>query len=246
MQMGTNFSFIEENYKRILYNVDETVAKYRKSDEKVDIIAVTKTVAPDAVNFAISCGINKIGENRVQEYLSKKDYYDKKADVHFIGHLQSNKVKYIINDINLIQSVDSIKIAQQINNFAEKTGKIQDILIEVNVGGEETKYGISPNMLKDTVLEISTLNNVKIKGLMTILPINASEEIFYKMQKLYIDILEENIDNIDMKILSMGMSNDYQTAIKYGSNMIRVGSALFGERVYWQSIYNRAFVICQI
>ena len=232
MQMETSFSYIEENYKRILYNVEESVAKYRKVDDKIDIIAVTKTVAPEAINYAISCGIKKIGENRVQEFLVKKDYYNKKADIHFIGHLQTNKVRYLIDDVALIQSVDSVKIASEINKLAERVGKIQDVLIEVNIGGEESKYGISPNMLMDTMLELSKLHNIKIKGLMAIPPINSPEEIFYKMQKLYIDISEENIDNIDMKILSMGMSKDYQIAIKYGANMIRVGSALFGARIY--------------
>ena len=134
--------------------------------------------------------------------------------------------------MDLIQSVDSIKIAKQINKLSERIGKKQDVLVEVNIGGEESKYGILPNMLKGVVLELSNLHNIKIKGLMTIPPIDASEEFFYKMQNLYIDILEENIDNIDMNILSMGMSSDYQNAIKYGSNMIRIGSALFGERVY--------------
>ncbi|HHX57442.1 MAG TPA: YggS family pyridoxal phosphate-dependent enzyme, partial [Clostridiales bacterium] len=143
--METSFSYIEENYKRILYNVEESVAKYRKVDDKIDIIAVTKTVAPEAVNYAISCGIKKIGENRVQEFLVKKDYYNKKADIHFIGHLQTNKVRYLIDDVALIQSVDSVKIASEINKLAERVGKIQDVLIEVNIGGEESKYGISPN-----------------------------------------------------------------------------------------------------
>ena len=231
MQMETSFNYIEENYKRIIYEVGDSAAKYQNGG-KVDIIAVTKTVPAEAVNYAISCGIDKIGENRVQEFLSKKNSYDKRAEIHFIGHLQSNKVKYIIDDMDLIQSVDSIKIAKQINKLSERIGKKQDVLVEVNIGGEESKYGILPNMLKGVVLELSNLHNIKIKGLMTIPPIDASEEIFYKMQNLYIDILEENIDNIDMNILSMGMSSDYQNAIKYGSNMIRIGSALFGERVY--------------
>lgn len=232
MRMETSFSYIEENYKRILYNVEESVAKYRKVDDKIDIIAVTKTVAPEAINYAISCGIKKIGENRVQEFLVKRDYYNKKAKVHFIGHLQTNKVRHIIDEVALIQSIDRIKIANEVNRLAGIMGKIQDVLIEVNIGGEESKHGISPNMLMDTMLELSNLPNIKIKGLMTIPPINAAEEFFYKMQKLYIDISEENIDNIDMEILSMGMSNDYQIAIKYGANMIRVGSALFGARIY--------------
>ena len=137
--METDFSYIDENLKKILFNVNEAAAKYRKSDEKIRVMAVTKTVAPEAVNHAVGLGIDLLGENRVQEYLSKKDFYSKNADVHFIGHLQTNKVKYIIDSVSLIQSVDSVKLAAEINKNALRVNKLQEILIEVNIGNEESK-----------------------------------------------------------------------------------------------------------
>ncbi len=226
-----NFDYIDENLKRITYNVEETKAKYRNSDDDVRIMAVTKTVAPECVNYAISKGICLLGENRVQEYLSKKDLYEK-ADVHFIGHLQTNKVKYIADSISVIQSVDSLKLALEIDKCAAKLEKIQDILVEVNIGGEDSKSGISADKTEDLLFQLSEMKNIRVKGLMTIPPISNSEEFLYKMQHLYIDICSKKIDNINMDILSMGMSNDYALAVKYGSNILRIGRALFGERVY--------------
>lgn len=229
--MERNFNIIDENLKKIIYNVEEAKARYRSPEDDIKIMAVTKTVAPEYVNYAVSKGIRLLGENRVQEYLSKKDLYDD-ADIHFIGHLQTNKVKYIIDSVSLIHSVDSIRLASEINRCAEKSGKIQDILIEVNIGGEESKSGTSPESVPELIYQISELKNIKVKGLMTIPPAVNSEEFLYKMQCLYIDICSKNIDNISMDILSMGMSNDYALAVKYGSNILRIGRALFGARVY--------------
>ena len=154
MQMETNFAYIDENYKRIVDAMEEAKAKYRKPTDEITLMAVTKTVAPEAVNHAISCGIHTLGENRVQEYLSKKDFYAKDAKVHFIGHLQTNKVKYIIEDMELIHSVDSIKLASEIDRHAARVNKVQDILIEVNVGGEESKSGIAPDQLEELLLSL--------------------------------------------------------------------------------------------
>ena len=173
-----------------------------------------------------------LGENRVQEFLSKKDEYDKTADVHFIGHLQTNKVKYIINDVKMIQSVDSIKLAEEINRLAKANNKTIDILIEINIGGELSKSGIDKNELENLLYKVSTLESDKVKGLMTIPPVNAPESLYENMQKLFVDIRDKKIDNINMSVLSMGMSNDYQTAIKYGSNLVRIGTGLFGARNY--------------
>ena len=218
MQMETNFAYIDENYKRIVDAIEEAKAKYRKPTDEITLMAVTKTVAPEAVNHAISCGIHTLGENRVQEYLSKKDFYAKDAKVHFIGHLQTNKVKYIIEDMELIHSVDSIKLASEIDRHAARVNKVQDILIEVNVGGEESKSG--------------QLSHVHVRGLMTIPPVEGDEKFLYKMQQLYLDISSKKMDNIDMEILSMGMSGDFATAIRYGSTLVRIGTALFGARNY--------------
>ena len=229
--MITNFSYIDENYKRILENVNNSIAKYRNPNDCVKIMAVTKTVQPEAINHAIGLGINLLGENRVQEYLSKKDFY-KPSEINFIGRLQTNKVKYIINDMSLIHSVDSLKLAQEIDKFALKNNKIQNVLVEVNIANEETKAGICPNQLKEFLKEISVLKNIKVNGLMTLPPANSGEKFLSKMQELYIDISQEKLDNIDMNILSMGTSSDYVEAIKYGSTLVRIGTALFGARKY--------------
>lgn len=232
MLMETNFTYIEENYKRILDDVGECMAKFRKPDESVNIMAVTKTVAPEAVNFAASCGIKLIGENRVQEYLAKKDFYKPELSRHFIGHLQTNKIKYIIDDMDLIQSVDSFKLASEIDKYAQRASKVQDILIEVNIGSEISKSGVASDEVYQLLQNVSELENIRVLGLMSIPPVDADEKYFFEMQKLYIDICQKKLDNVYMNVLSMGMSSDYKTALKYGSNLIRIGTALFGARHY--------------
>lgn len=230
--MGTEYKYISENYKRICAEIEEAKVRYRKPDDRTDIMAVTKTVPHEAVNFAVSCGIRLLGENRVQEYESKKAFYDPSAEVHFIGHLQTNKVKYIVGEMKLIHSVDSIKLASEINRQAAKKGIQQEVLAEVNIGGEESKSGISPEMLPELLYEMSEMPNIRVKGLMTIPPPGDNEKFLCGMQKLFLDISSKNMDNIDMDILSMGMSGDYAAAIKYGSNLVRIGTALFGARNY--------------
>lgn len=232
MQMETNFGYISENYHRILYEINEAKAKYRRPDEQITFMAVTKTVAPEAVNHAIGCGITTLGENRVQEYLSKKEFYDPAAQVHFIGKLQTNKVKYIIEDMALIHSVDNMRLAAEIDRHAARVGKIQDILVEVNAGGELSKSGVSPDAVLPLLEEIAALSHVHVRGLMTIPPAVDSERFLCQMQQLYLDISDRKIEHIDMEILSMGMSGDYAAAIRYGSTLVRIGSALFGARHY--------------
>lgn len=224
-------SEISENIKQICFEIEQAKAKYRKSDDKVEIMAVTKTVDPQRVNEAIACGISLLGENRVQEYISKKDFYEKSADVHFIGNLQTNKVKYIIDSVSMIQSVDSLKLALEIDRQAKKHNRTMDILLEVNIGDEASKGGFSEDELDDNILEIAKLENVRICGLMTIPPPNC-EKFLYKMQKLFIDKRAKKYDNVSMDILSMGMSGDYANAVKYGSNIVRLGTAIFGKRDY--------------
>ncbi len=230
--MTAEFSYIDENYKKICYEVSEAVEKYRRSDEKINIMAVTKTVDPMAVNYAAGLGAKLLGENRVQEYLSKKELYSKDTEVQFIGHLQTNKVKYIIDSVSMIQSVDSVKLAKEINRQAEKISKIQNVLVEVNIGNEESKGGIDKSSLKELLYEMAEMKNIKVCGLMAIPPILGAEKYLCDMQQLHIDISAEKIDNIDMGVLSMGMSGDYVQAIKYGSNLIRIGRGLFGPRNY--------------
>ncbi len=223
-------SNVSENIKRIRYNVEEAKAKYRKSDETVKIMAVTKTVPYERVNLAVNEGITLLGENRVQEYLEKKDFYDKKAEINFIGHLQSNKIKYIIDSVTLIHSVDSAELAAEIDRRAAKAGKIMDVLIEVNIGGEESKSGVSPGGLRELLYKASELKSVRVKGLMTIPPIGGSEKAFAEMKQLFEDMKSESIVGVRMDILSMGMSADYVSAVKYGSNIVRIGSGIFGSR----------------
>lgn len=221
---------ISENLKRIRYDIEEAKAKYRTPDDVIRIMAVTKTVPYERVNYAINEGITLLGENRVQEYLLKKDYYDKRAEVNFIGHLQSNKVKYIIDSVTLIHSVDSIKLAAEIDKQAKNYNKCMDVLIEVNIGKEDSKSGVFPEKLEELIFEVSQLDNVRIRGLMTIPPVFNSEESFEKMQKLFNDLQAKRIDNTRIDTLSMGMSADYALAVKYGSNILRIGSGLFGTR----------------
>ncbi|WP_028505614.1 YggS family pyridoxal phosphate-dependent enzyme [Ruminococcus sp. FC2018] len=230
---SSNFQYILENYKEICYNVENARAKYAKNGENVQIMAVTKTVEPEKINFAVSQGVKLLGENRVQEFISKKDSYDKSAQVHFIGHLQTNKVKYIIEDVSMIQSVDSLKLAAQIDKSALAHNKIMDILVEVNVGDEASKSGVAYDQCHELISEISQLENVRVKGLMAIPPIGCDESVFEKMHELYLSISEMNIKGVCMQILSMGMSGDYELAIKHGSNLVRIGTKLFGARKYF-------------
>lgn len=223
---------ISENLKRIRYDIEEAIAKYRKPEDEIRIMAVTKTVQYQRVNEAVDEGITLLGENRVQEYLEKKDFYRPDAEVHFIGHLQTNKVKYIIDSVSLIHSVDNIKLASEIDRLAAKNGKCMDVLIEVNIGGEGSKSGVSESEAKELVYQAAELKNIKIKGLMTIPPIGRSEVSFEQMQRLFSDIRTEKPDNVCMDILSMGMSSDYIAAVKYGSNIVRIGSGIFGARKY--------------
>ncbi len=218
-----------ENYRRALFNVQEAKAKYRKNDESVRLMAVTKTVPAEIVNTVIDCGADLLGENRVQEYLEKKDSY-KPAEVHFIGHLQSNKIKYIINSVECIHSVDSLDLAKEISKADEKNGKIMKALAEVNIGGEESKFGISPEKLDELIYGVFELHGIKLCGLMTIPPKGNSEAYFARMQELFCEMGNKKAENVSMDILSMGMSADYVEAIKYGSNIVRIGSGIFGAR----------------
>lgn len=225
-----NNSIVSENLKRVQYNIAEAKAKYRNENDDVRLMAVTKTVPYEIVNSVIEQGVDLLGENRVQEYLDKKDHYDKNAEVHFIGHLQTNKVKYIVDSVKCIHSVDSLKLAAEIEKLAEKNGIVMNVLTEVNIGGEESKSGISTDMLDELVYGISEMKNIKLCGLMTIPPVGNSEFYFEKMQRIFEDLKAKKVDNVSMGILSMGMSADYVEAIKYGSNIVRVGSAIFGAR----------------
>lgn len=228
---------VEYNYKLINERIAEAAQKVGKNREDITFLAATKTVEPEIINYAISLGLDHIGENKVQELLSKYEAYDlEKCSLQFIGHLQTNKVRQIVDKVDLIQSVDSLKLAKEIANQSLKHNKTTDILVEVNIGREENKSGVFEESLEELLMQIAQIKGISVKGLMTIPPIcdnrHKISNYFHKMHNLFIDISQKKLDNINMTILSMGMSADYYEAILEGANMVRVGSALFGARNY--------------
>ena len=228
---------VEYNYKLINERIAEAAQKIGKSREDITFLAATKTVEPEVINHAISLGLDHIGENKVQELLSKYDSYNlKKCSLQFIGHLQTNKVRQIVDKVDLIQSVDSVKLANEIAKQSLKLHKTTDILVEVNIGREENKSGVYPENLEELLCEISKIEGISVKGLMTIPPIcdnkHKISKYFNNMHNIFIDISQKKLDNISMTILSMGMSADYYEAILEGANMVRIGSSLFGARDY--------------
>jgi pyridoxal phosphate enzyme (YggS family) len=229
MTKKNDLAYIDENLRIIRERCAEAKDRYRSSDDNIRIMAVTKTVAPEAINHAVELGVDLLGENRVQEYLSKADFYDKSAEVQFIGHLQTNKVKYIINSVSMIQSVDSLKLGQEISRLAVKNGRVMDILCEVNIGGEDSKSGIAPDGLDELMDGLSELEGIRIRGLMTIPPPSDSDIFLGRMKELYDKVSSERKG---MDTLSMGMTHDYAEAIKYGSTLVRIGTGLFGARDY--------------
>lgn len=235
--MERSLTYIKYNYDFINEKIAEAAMKAGKTRDDITFLSATKTVEPEYINYAISLGLSYIGENKVQELLSKYDEYNlENCSLQFIGHLQSNKVKQIVGKVDLIQSIDSIKLAKEVSKCSLKNNITSDILVEVNIGKEENKSGVMPEMLEELVEEISTLPAVNVKGLMTIPPIcEKNDEIrryFEKMNRLFLDISSKKLDNVSMDILSMGMSSDYYEAILEGANMVRIGSALFGNRIY--------------
>lgn len=237
LSVEKRFSDIEYNLEVIRSNIASAAKESGRKAEDIRLMAVTKTVEPIFINHAIKCGIDLIGENKVQEFLSKKEYLElQSCEAHLIGHLQTNKVKQIVTEVSMIQSVDSIKLAKEISKHSIKNGITTDCLIEINIGEEESKTGLAYDSIMPLIEEISLMDGIKVKGLMSIPPIcEDNKELFSyfdKMNKLFIDIKGQNIDNIDMSILSMGMSGDYREAIICGSNLVRVGSSIFGRRIY--------------
>lgn len=227
---------VRENAKRLQAEVAEAAICSGRKPEDVRLMAVTKTVEPELVNEAIAQGISLLGENRAQELCSKFDSYSQEAEIHFIGHLQTNKVRQIIDKVSCIQSVDSIKLAKEISRQAEKLGKSIKVLVELNVGLEASKSGIIPDLLPEFLQEMSQIPFIQTEGLMAIPPADAdeyqTEKFFYDISRQFLDTKVQKIDNINMYTLSMGMSGDYRLAIKHGATLVRIGSALFGSRQY--------------
>lgn len=228
---------VEENYRRILDNVMESAVKAGRNENDVRLMCVTKTVEPPYINKALELGADLIGENRVQEYLCKRDELELDGvEKHLIGHLQTNKVRQIVGEVDMIESVSSFKLAKEISRVSAARGIVTKCLAEVNIGQEESKSGIMPQELVETLYQISELPAIEIKGLMAIPPICENQDearrYFAAVRQYFIDIKDKKIDNINMDILSMGMSADYTAAIAEGSNIVRVGSAIFGARKY--------------
>ncbi len=233
-----DFLTISENLKFIRNEICETAIKSGRNPEDIRLMAVTKTVPVEKINYAIdNCGVNLIGENKVQELLLKKPLLHLDGvEKHLIGHLQTNKVKKIVPEVDMIQSVDSIHLAQAISKEAQKLNINIDILLELNIGGEESKTGFDKPAFENSLEEISVLPNITVKGLMTIPPIYdnepEAEKYFAVMGEYYNELKSKHYKNFNFEILSMGMSGDYKSAVLHGSNLVRVGSAIFGARIY--------------
>jgi len=227
---------IKGNIQSINDQIESTCRKSGRKFDDVTLIAVTKTKPIVDMKMALEAGILHVGENKAQEIVSKYPQFKSDFIWHMIGHLQTNKIKSIIDKVDLIHSVDSYKLAEAINKEAEKIDKVQDILIQVNVAEEETKYGISMDEIESMVREIAKLPYIRIKGLMTVAPYVGDPEenrpIFRQMFQVFVDINSKNIDNVLMDTLSMGMTNDFTVAIEEGATMVRIGTAIFGQRDY--------------
>lgn len=222
---------VRENVRRCRERVAQAALRCGRNPDEIRMMAVTKTVPAELVNAAIDEGITLLGENRAQEFVAKReDYRLGQAEVHFIGHLQSNKIKYIADHVTMIESVSSCKLAERISFYMQKTGKTMDILLQVNVGKEESKSGFYPEELVRGLEQISCYPNIRVKGLMCIPPIVDSERHLERVHNLLVDIKGEKLDNITMGMLSMGMSGDFETAVQHGSTEVRLGTVLFGRR----------------
>lgn len=235
--MTEEFYKISENIKRIEENIARAALRSGRNEKDVSLVAVTKTIDVDRINHAISCGVKYIGENKVQEFLQKCDSLQLDGvSAHLIGHLQTNKVSKIVGKVNMIESVDSVRLAQAISNKSAELGIKTDILLQVNIGREESKSGILPELLFETADEISRLDGIVIRGLMAIPPAqgdNAEKiKFFSNMSQLFIDIKGKKMDNSNVNVLSMGMSGDYELAVECGATLVRVGTGIFGQRNY--------------
>lgn len=227
---------VRENLNEVHKKIEQACKRSGRDFSEVTLICVSKTKPIEMLKEAYLAGEHEFGENKVQEIVEKRPQLDENARFHMIGHLQTNKVKQVIDKVVLIHSVDSKHLADEINKEAAKKGIIVNILIEVNVANEDTKYGVSEEETEELVRYCAVLSNVKVCGLMTIAPfVNNPEDnrpVFRKLKNLCVDLMSKNIDNINMSILSMGMTGDYEVAIEEGSTMVRVGTGIFGSRNY--------------
>lgn len=227
---------VTENLQKVEEKIQNACRRAGRSRGDVTLIAVSKTKPVEMIQEAIQCGIHTFGENKVQELLEKQTVLTEDLNWHLIGHLQRNKVRQIAGKVTRIHSVDSLRLARQIQSEYEKKNRMADILIEVNMAKEESKFGFMPEETEEAIREIASFSNICVRGLMTIAPFveNAEENRvhFRNLRKLLVDINKKNIDNINMSELSMGMTGDYEVAIEEGATYIRVGTGIFGNRQY--------------
>ena len=228
---------IAENVESVRRRIAAAAARAGRDPGEIRLVAATKMNGADRVREAVAAGVDACGENRVQELQEKKPLgaYEG-APLHFIGHLQKNKVKYLVGQVDLIESVDSLELLEAIDKRAASMGAVQDVLLEVNIGGEEQKSGFAPGSLPSALSLCGALGGVRVRGLMTVPPISpfpgGNRPHFDRMSELFVDIAGKKYDNVCMDFLSMGMSADFEDAIRAGANLVRVGSAIFGARDY--------------
>ena len=231
---------INENISKVRENIVKSCEKAGRNPEEVTLIAVSKTKPVSAIEEALLSGTLDYGENKVQELCDKYDVLPKNIRWHMIGHLQRNKVKYLVGKTYLVHSVDSLRLAEQIEKEFAKHNQVCDILVEVNIAQEESKFGINAKETEELIRKIAKFEHVRIKGLMTIAPYTedpeSNRDYFREIKKLSVDIRDKNIDNVNVSILSMGMTNDFEVAIEEGATMVRIGTAIFGERNYAHQI----------
>ena len=238
-ELVSKFHDVEENLKAVRFNMEEAAVKSGRKPDDVILMAVTKTVPVEVINHALSLGIDYMGENRVQELNSKYDSLSREGKhIHLIGHLQTNKVRQVVGKVEMIQSVDSVRVAKAIAARSTELGIVTNALVEVNIGKEENKSGVFPEEAYELICQISEFDGLNVQGLMAIPPadceIAQTIKYFDEIYKLFIDIGTKNTHNnrYTMKHLSMGMSSDYAEAIMHGSTMVRVGTSIFGRRNY--------------
>lgn len=231
-----DLEWVKDNLNEVEERITAACKRNGRKREEVTLIAVSKTKPVEMIEKVYETGVRNFGENWVQELKEKTEIVKEEINWHLIGHLQRNKVKYIIDKVACIHSVDSYRLAEQIDAEAKKKGITVNILLEVNVAEEDTKFGLKVEETEALVREIAPLEHVKVKGLMTIAPFVGNPEenrmVFRKLRQLSVDIKSKNIDNVCMDELSMGMTNDFEVAIEEGATLIRVGTAIFGQRDY--------------
>ena len=233
----TESSFVKENLQAVRERMEKACAAAGRAADTVELLAVTKTVDPVYINEAIACGVTQIGENRVQEYLGKRDaLHLSGVKTHLIGHLQTNKIKKVLGRASLIQSVDSEHLLAAIEKEAAKAGIVQNVLLEVNIGGEESKTGVAPEALWPLLDAAAAQEHIRVKGLMAIPPVNDDDaqnrRYLAQVYKLFVQAGERGYQNVAMETLSMGMSGDFENAIREGATLVRIGTAIYGERDY--------------